>query len=219
MHYIQQRIFHQLAHQSSLRYSELKPVEMEGNIFMYHLRSLMKAGYVEKGDDGRYRLTSLGAQYAEGLSMESMKPRLQPKIVTLLVCRNAAGEYLFLRRKKQPLFGLAGFPYGKLHMGETVAEAAARELKEKTGLSCDLTHRGDGYITTKQTGQPTSEIMFHLFYGENPTGQLITESKLGSAFWAPQAQIDHTFMPSVTALLSLLKESPERFFAELNYEI
>jgi ADP-ribose pyrophosphatase YjhB (NUDIX family) len=219
MHYIQQRILYQLTHQPSLRYSELKPVEMEGNIFMYHLRSLMKAGYAEKGEDGRYRLTSKGAQYVEGLSLDTMKPRLQPKIVTLLVCRNNDGEYLFLRRKRQPLLGLAGFPYGKLHMGETVAEAAARELKEKTGLECRLVHRGDGYITTKQTGEPTSEIMFHLFYGENPTGRLITESKLGMALWVSESHVNNTFMPSVAALLDMLKKSPERFFAELNYEI
>jgi len=219
MHHIQLRILRQLIHQPQCRYSELKSPEMEGNIFMYHLRSLIKAGYVVKGGDGRYGLTAPGAQYAEGLSLETMKPRAQPKIVTLLVCRNAAGEYLFMRRKRQPLLGLAGFPYGKLHLGETVGEAAARELREKTGLECRLAHRGDGYVTTNQTGEPTSEIMFHLFYGENPTGELAPKTKYGANFWAPSAAIDSTYMPSVPDLLALLRDTDQRFFAELCYEI
>lgn len=217
MHRLQQHILSRLIHYPCLRYADLKPAGIEGNLFMYHLRQLIKAGYLAKAGDGAYCLTVEGQRFADTLSLKTLTPRAQPRIVTLLVCRNQAGEYLFLRRKRQPLLGLVGFPYGKIHLGETIAEAAARELQEKTGLSAQLAHRADGYATIRQSGDPVSQIMFHLFYGENPTGRLQSETSAGSAFWAPVTAIDHAYMPSVPDLLRLLTKHQDRFFVELDY--
>lgn len=43
---------------------------------------------------------------------------------------------LLVRRKNEPDAGLWGFPGGHVEAGETVGEAAARELKEETGVTC-----------------------------------------------------------------------------------
>jgi len=219
MHWIQAHILSQLIYRSGCRYAELKPDDVGGNLFTYHLRQLMKEKYIAKNIDGHYILTPAGRAYADTLSLASMKPRVQPRIVTLLVIRNSVGEWLFLRRKRQPLLGLAGFLYGKIHLGETVAEAAARELAEKAGLNCRLEHRGDGYITITEDGHRSSEIIFHLFYGAYPTGELNTETSAGKVFWAPESAIDETFLPSVKDLLRLLRESDNRFFTELKYDL
>ena len=218
MHRLQQLFLSQLILHPERRYADLKPSEVEGNLFMYHLRVLMKQGLVAKGDDGKYRLTLEGQRYADSLRLTSFTPRAQPRIVTLLVVRRDDGSYLFLRRKRQPLLGMVGFPYGKVHLGETIGQAAHRELKEKTGLEATLAHRGDGYITIYQQQEPVSQIMFHLFYGEDPRGKLVAESKVGSVFWAPLNEIDATYMPSVSDLLGALAEHPdESFFVELSY--
>lgn len=219
MHRLQQHIMSQLIRHSSRRYADLKPADVEGNLFMYHLRQLMRAGYLAKINNGDYQLTTDGQRFADTLSLKTLTPRAQPRIVTLLVCQNEAGEYLFLRRKRQPLLGMVGFPYGKIHLGETIAEAAGRELQEKAGLTAKLTHRGDGYITIREAGEPVSQIMFHLFYGENPTGRLQTDTRTGAVFWAPVTAIDDTYMPSVPALLQLLADHQDRFFIELDYRL
>lgn len=44
------------------------------------------------------------------------------------------GRVLLVQRGQPPNQGLWGFPGGKQHPGETVAEAAMRELTEETGL-------------------------------------------------------------------------------------
>ncbi len=219
MHHLQQHILHQLIRHSQRRYADLKPAEIEGNLFMYHLRQLIRLRYVAKRADGLYELTPTGHRYADGLSLETFAPRAQPKIVTLLACRNEAGEWLLLRRSRQPLLGMVGFPYGKIHLGESIAEASARELAEKAGLTAELVHRGDGYITIRQAGEPISQIMFHLFYGENPQGQLVPESRFGTAFWARPEEAGESVMPSVPELIRLLQTDPNRFFVELTYDL
>jgi ADP-ribose pyrophosphatase YjhB (NUDIX family) len=219
MHRLQQHILFQLIHHHDRRYAELKPVEVEGNLFMYHLKHLIRQGYVHKQADGHYSLTPEGQRYVDRLSVATLTPRAQPKIVTLLVCRNQRGEWLFLRRRRQPLLGMVGFPYGKVHLGETIAAAATRELTEKTGLAGPLIHRGDGYITICQQGDPVSQIMFHLFYGDHLTGELRTDTPAGPAFWGPLPQGSSEYMPSVAGLVDLLARHPhDRFFAELRYD-
>ena len=62
--------------------------------------------------------------------------------------------------------------------------------------------------------------MFHLFYGENPTGELKLESNVGTVFWSRIEDVKKGLMPSVPDLLNELElsaESKVRFFIERNY--
>lgn len=218
MHRLQQHILERLIRHENQRYADLKPPDVEGNLFMYHLRAVMAKDWVHKRPDGLYELTLEGQRYADRISLTTLTPRAQARIVTLIVCRNAAGEYLFYRRRRQPLLGLTGFPYGKVHLGESIAEAAVRELREKTGLVASLVHRGDGYVTMYQGEEPVSQIMFHLFYADNPTGALSEGSTDGTPFWAPVSSSSGGYLPSVPDLLELLAHNPDtRFFCELTY--
>lgn len=219
MHKIQQHALKQLIMNPVRRFSGLKPDEVESNLFMYHLKQLIKENLVQKRADGLYCLTERGKAYADSLSLESFQPRLQPRIVTLLMIKNEAGEYLLYRRMRQPLINMVGFPYGKVHLGETIAQAAARELSEKTGLEATLVHRGDGYITMIQGTEPISQILFHLFLGSNPTGQL-TQSDVGEAFWADPSQVPGwELLPSVMDLVDQLNSSDRLFFLERTYQL
>jgi ADP-ribose pyrophosphatase YjhB (NUDIX family) len=219
MHRIQQHIFGILITQPSARFSDLKPKEVESNLFMYHLKQLIDQGYVAKVKDGSYSLTAPGMVYADRLSLKTFQPRLQPRIVTLLMIRNQHGEYLMYRRKRQPLINMVGFPYGKIHTGETIKEAAGRELLEKTGYQAVLNHIGDGYITMSRDGEAVSQILFHLFAGREPQGDIKKTTAIGEAFWADPTQIPGwELMPSVIDLLEASR-SGQRFFLEKAYSL
>lgn len=69
---------------------------------------------------------SLGAALADLMSPS-------PKIGALAVVLHE-GQVLLVQRSKQPDAGLWGFPGGHVEWGETVLEAAARELLEETGV-------------------------------------------------------------------------------------
>ncbi|HSX14919.1 MAG TPA: NUDIX domain-containing protein [Candidatus Saccharimonadales bacterium] len=218
MHKLQEHILSVLIMHPTVRYSELKPKDVESNLFMYHLKQLSDQGLVAKVTGG-YSLTAAGKVYADRLSLKTFQPRLQPRIVTLIMLKNDQGQYLLYRRLRQPLINMVGFPYGKVHVGEAVLEAATRELKEKTGLAAELSHRGDGYITMSQNGENVSQVLFHAFLGANASGTLIKKSKVGEAFWADPKEVPGwELMPSVLDLIEAAG-STGRFFCELNYQL
>lgn len=221
MHRLQQHILHQLITNPTCRYTDLKPSEVEGNLFMYHLRCLIKEGWVEKRIDGLYQLTSDGKAYVDRLSLKLFAPRIQPRIVTLMVVKGNDGRLLMYRRRRQPLINMIGFPYGKIHLGEKVKDAAERELLEKTGLRANLVHIGDGYANTFEDTQPVSQIMFHLFSGSNPTGELTKASDSGESIWVDQAKINRDdIMPNVTQILKMVDRYDGSFtFTELNHQL
>lgn len=218
-HIIQREILAKLITNPYLRYSKLKPKNIESNHLIYHLKVLMRDGLVVKNEDGLYLLSSKGKQLADSMSLTNYQPRKQPNIVTLITAQNSKGQWLVYKRKRQPLINQVGFVYGKLHLGETVEQAAHRELKEKTNLECELTHRGDGYITIYEQNEVVSQVMFHLFYGKNPYGEISKTNKPGVAAWAWEAEFAHPpFMPSMQDLVEKINTSKDRFFVELTYK-
>lgn len=217
MHWIQKEILKQLILHPQRRYSELKPDGVEGNLFMYHLRSLIRDGYVAKTGSGRYALSADGKRYADRLSLDTLKPRIQPKIVSMIVCRNARGEYLLYRRVRQPFSGMVSFPHGKIHLGETVAEAAARELSEKGGLRATLRHCGEVYLTVYQAGELVTQTLCHVFTASRPVGTIRSDETIGSCFWG---RLQRTARPDYApGLLDVARLAGRRgrFFEEFRY--
>ncbi|HEX9679235.1 MAG TPA: NUDIX domain-containing protein [Candidatus Saccharimonadales bacterium] len=221
MHYIQQKILHALTLTDKARYSRLKPPEIESNLFIYHLKQTMRDKLVVKNDDGSYSLSNAGQAYADKVSLSSYKLRSQAKIVNLIACSNRRGEWLLYRRKHQPFIGLSGFPYGKIHLGETIKESSERELLEKTYLKTSLTHRGDAYITVLKDHELITHTLFHVHRGRNPVGSLKEATDIGYCYWD---KVDKTkpekYFPGFIDILKLVeRDSGERFFAEHTYHI
>ncbi len=215
MHEIQRGILKKLTFQSILPYATLKPQGVESNRFVYHLNEVRKFGYIQKTKNG-YRLTAAGKRYADRVSLEKFEERVQPKIVTLIACKNKQGQFLLYRRKRQPFSGKIGFPYGKIHLGEKIADAVARELHEKAGLRAQLVHRGDVYITVYDNAEVVTHMLCHVFFGDRPEGTLTPQSSIGEFFWEyPRAVRLTQGIPGFREIARLLgKNGSGRFFAE-----
>lgn len=58
----------------------------------------------------------------------------RPEVPAVSVAVVRGGRVLLVRRARPPSQGLYAFPGGKVEAGETLEQAALRELKEETGL-------------------------------------------------------------------------------------
>lgn len=200
----------ELTRHATRRYSELRPKGVEGNLFMYHLKGLIKDDLIEKYEK-HYRLSTKGLQFAGTLSLETGKTRQQPKILTAIVCKNDNDEYLFSRWHRQPNVGLVSFPHGMLHFGEKLDEMAARELAEKAGLIARLTYRGGVYVRGFRGNILDRHMLVHLFEAAEarPGREAELRPEVGEAFWAQLETIaPGDFVPGFYEIAHLVHNCP-----------
>ncbi len=218
VHNIQRKIINKLMHSLTLGYAQMRPAGVESNHFAYHLEQLLKAGYIAK-NDREYSLTAKGKSLADRVSHDKMDVRIQPHIVTSVFVTNDAGKTLLFKHNFQPYLGLYGAPQGRLHYEEKIAEAAARELHEKTGLeNISLTHRGMVYVQAANGDETISKLLAHVFIG-NVTGEpaLAADAKNGSPVWIDTATLEKAqCMPGFKEIEAMLASGDTHlFFAEI----
>jgi ADP-ribose pyrophosphatase YjhB (NUDIX family) len=213
MHHIQRKILQQLMYAPSLNYAGMRPPGVESNHFAYHLEQLIREKLIVK--DGRsYTLTDKGLAFTDRANHETMSPRLQPHIVTSVHITNDQGHMVLYEHLFQPYLNLYGPPQGRLHYAEHVAEAAERELFEKSGLrGVALTHRGMVYIHTTKAGAEVSKILAHILSGTTTGTPELTESQDGTAIWKDPAQLrKNECMPGFMEVRGLLSVHTDSFF-------
>ena len=64
-----------------------------------------------------------------------------PRVGSALIVRDEANRILLGKRNKDPQRGNWVLPGGKIHAFESIADAAARELAEETGLTVEVQHQ------------------------------------------------------------------------------
>jgi ADP-ribose pyrophosphatase YjhB (NUDIX family) len=219
MHIVQSKILDKLTYAEELRYSQMRPERTESNLFAYHLKCLMKDGYIVKSEQN-YTLSAKGKSYVDMISHQSLKVRHQPKIVTLLDLVNSSGETMLYRRKHQPYIGMLGYPSGKLHVDEKIESAAQRELKEKLHMEgVELEHRGIVYVRISDNGVFISQVLAHVFHGT--TDEEISEKDVLRAerFWGkPSDFAENEYIPGFFEIKNLLSKG-EFFFDELFFDL
>lgn len=219
MHRLQQHILYALATNEQLSYARLKPEEVEGNSFMYHLRSLTKKGYIAHTDKW-YHLTPDGQLYVDQVSLKTFTPPLQPKIVILMVAHNEAGEILLFKRNRHPLINKVGLPYGKLHSNESIFEAAARELRKKTGYEASFAYHSSGTMKINEGSELTSYILFLIVIATQLKGNILEIASAGKPIWGKLQDIDsNDLIPSVRDVLKLAEQSSQPNFEEISYDL
>ncbi len=165
-HHIQKHIIGVLLHQRTARFRDMRAPRVDSNLYSYHLKQLINAGFVKKSE-GVYTLDSKGLMYVDRLSINKLFVRTQPKIITMLVIQNDYGDVLMYPKLRQPFIEQWTIPNGKVHNDDaSVGDAARREVAEKIGgLSLELHHAGDCYIRIMDNDMVVMTMLAHVFYG------------------------------------------------------
>lgn len=179
-HEAQMRILRHLLLTPAASFSELvEAAGLSSDHANFHIKQLISAEFVRhvSKEYGTYELTGAGKEYANRMDTDDQVIEKQPKLSVVLDIINSDGKHLQQERLKHPYFGYWGRPTGKIRWGETMLEAAARELMEETGLTAELQVLGFYHkLDYNEAGELLEDKYFCLVRGVNPAGELLEES-------------------------------------------
>lgn len=214
-HHIQKYIIGILIHRKYARFRDLRPPKTDTNLFSYHLKVLIKEGWLEKSDEG-YTLSRIGLEYVDRVSIKKLNIRTQPKIITMLLIQNSEGDVLVQKRTKQPYIDTWTLPYGKTHIQDESLEFGA--IKESTKklhyMPQTVRHVGDAYIRVKSDSKILSATMAHVFRFE-------TDDIIESEFlqWVQPLKLSQlNLAPALEDIVARSFFGDEHFFAEFTHE-
>lgn len=188
VHPVQHHILNQLRTASTpLRYGQLRLPHIENDLFNYHLRQLVRNGYVAKLTDG-YSLSREGKAYLVDLNpidSRGLPQRIKVAAMCLVVDNTGpAPRLLYQLRSRQPLASQLQLIGGGLIRGEAPLMAARRRLHEEAGLDATFQLAGFWrYWRTDAAGDLYSDILFHVCVAFNPAGQLSGPNEFGEPRW------------------------------------
>jgi len=207
MHHIQKDILQKLSANSPLRFSQLQPAHIPNNAFSYHLKKLLSSEYIESTTTG-YIATRKALKTLQYSETGQKKKQITPTTITIIAVTNDIGETLILKRRKRPFVDYYGLPSGLIHAGETIDEAARRELKEKTNIetSGDLVFAG--VIDFQYIQRESKDVFIHAIgfvysydYGNTPLP--VTENSYGTLDWSGLKRVK--ILPEVMAVKEMIK--------------
>ncbi len=186
IHQVQTTILRELLFMPEATFSQLqKRTNLDSDHFKFHVKRLVELDYVAKVAD-KYRLTPKGKEYANKLDTDQNTIERQPKTSVIVFLQDADGKVLVQERLKHPYYGFWGYLGGKIRWGETILQAAARELHEESGLGAEsFTYRGvyHEHVASSETGELLEDKIFHVVAGHLPTGKLVEQFEGGRNAW------------------------------------
>ena len=115
--------------------------------------------------------------------------------VLALVARD--GRVLMVQRSRPPDQGKWGFPGGLIETGETIAEAALRELHEETGLVAEAERVIDVFevITRDDHGRVRYHFVLDVVLCHWQSGEAVAGDDAAQVGWYGLAEIDDPGLP------------------------
>jgi 8-oxo-dGTP diphosphatase len=120
---------------------------------------------------------------------------VEPIVCAGAIVRDEAGRILVVRRANEPAAGLWSVPGGRVEPGETPAEAAAREVREETGLDVEV---GEEVLVV-----PIGDYVVHDFAAVVTGGTLVAGDDAMDVRWVDWSELES--LPTSPGLLDELR--------------
>lgn len=219
-HHIQRTIVYTLAFSEGMRFSDLKPDDLENKAFHYHLKKVIAAGYVAKTDEGLYTLTSEGRRVGKG-ALKKQNRMIDRAYSTLLLAvqRSEDGAWLMYRRRTHPMIGLTGFMHAQPSPDSNAAQVAADVLRDQTGLTGEFVVHGHGYFRVYRNGSLESFTHFTLLRCTETQGVLTQNSELAEYYWDTDPDFSAPDMLPNMQILHKMSQALPGQFVECTFDI
>ncbi|WP_394363140.1 NUDIX hydrolase [Amycolatopsis sp. SB7-3] len=101
------------------------------------------------------------------------------------------GRILMIRRTDNDLYAIPG---GQLELGETLAQAAVREVREETGIECEVTgviglYSNPNHVIAYDDGEVRQEFSI-CFRADATGGRLHTSDESKEVIWVMSSDLD-----------------------------
>jgi ADP-ribose pyrophosphatase YjhB (NUDIX family) len=192
IHSIQAAILRDLTASEALRFAELNTSDVPSDQFSYHLRHLLKLGFIEKDADNLYRLSGRGKSRSHLLYANEdgfIEQGFLAVRIVLTKVEHDTTYFLVQERHLVPFKHTLGTPGNKIFFGENIAKAAVRAMKEQTGLVCDMELRGIRHFKDEYEGVCMQDKYFFIFLASNPQGELLESGRTGKNIWMTYDEI------------------------------
>ena len=130
-----------------------------------------------------------------------------PKLgVSACIWRN--GRVLMIQRAKPPI-GIWAFPGGHVEPGETLPEAASRELMEETGMTADFSCLVGLYdiIRRDSAGNLTMHYVIACYLGlAGPEDPVAASDAMSASFLDPDGLGGYALAPNITEALKRARQ-------------
>jgi len=218
-HHLQKEILHSLVVSPSARFADLRPKNIDGNLFTYHLQQLIKQGYVAKGDDGSYSLTPQGKSAGVNVKLTAKALLEQAHPILLLAVRDKDGTWLLRRRLAHPTYGKIGFIHGEPQADTSITDTARVIFERRTGLTADFAPAGSGYIRIFEGNALESFVSFTVLTSQIQHQEILERDETGENIWFGGDDFgSQDMLVSMADLVSQLNSSTGHFFVDLRYE-
>lgn len=163
------------------RFSQLRSDDMENDLLNYHIKFLVKKGYVIK-EHNLYSLTNKGTKYVSNLEVDGGIDQLFKVSVALFLFDG--DKILVQKRRRKPFLNCIATIAGKVKWGESIEDAAKRKLFQESGLIADFKFIGvlrkTRILSNKEIVEDT---IYHTCYSNKYEGELVKKNMHGENFW------------------------------------
>jgi len=217
-HHIQKGIIYRLALESPLRFTDLKPDEIDNKLFSYHLKLVIKSGLVTKNSDSLYALTSEGKTLGVHVYSDVSDAFKRARSIILLAVRRE-DSWLMYRRNNEPLRGFVGFMHCEPEAGIKLESRATNYLKETCSLRASFDVVGSGITSTFNKEKIESYVNFSVLLANSSEGEISADDPYASYFWVKDSELSKVILlPNMTSILELLSTG-ETFFIDESYKL
>lgn len=170
---------------------EMKPEEVESNLFSYHLNGLVGEGYITKTGRGVYTLTPKGHKLIGSFSTATNTQQENIKTVVMLYGKTHDGHYLFFQWSRQPYINRVTLLHDRMPLGKSLENGIQDATFDKLGMELKPRYMTSVLIKITHDGELVSH-MNALVYSVNVENiELPYQSRNGKAFLASLEDLDN----------------------------